>query len=112
MRAARLRRHLSLPQDHPDGLEDGVRKRADQDHRLRDHEEWRERIPAEGNILDGPLATMRDTISEPDVRLLEFNADRVVAVLIDVLDRVRTLGFHPAHAHAGLGLGVPLGLKP
>src|SRR5215475_9556526 len=43
--------------------------------------------------------------------LLEFNADRVVAVLVDVLDTMRALGFHPPHAHAGLGSGAWLGLE-
>src|SRR6266849_598360 len=43
--------------------------------------------------------------------LLEFDPDRVVAMFVDVLDGVRALGFHPARAHAGLGLGACLGLK-
>jgi hypothetical protein len=33
--------------------------------------------------------------------LLEFDADRVVAVLVDVLDRMRALRLQPVHAHAG-----------
>lgn len=32
--------------------------------------------------------------------LLEFDTDRVVTALINVLDRVRALWFHPAHTHA------------
>src|SRR5262249_38492727 len=43
--------------------------------------------------------------------LLEFNADRVVAVLVDVLDTMRALGFHPPDAHAGFGSGAWLGLE-
>ena len=43
----------------------------------------------------------------PTVRLehllLEFNPDGVVAALVDILDRVRALGFHPAHPLAGRG---------
>jgi hypothetical protein len=44
-------------------------------------------------------------------RLLEFYADCVVAVAVDVLGGVRAFRLHPAKAHAGRGLGACLGLK-
>ena len=33
--------------------------------------------------------------------LFELDTDRVIAALVDVLDRVRALGFYPAHPHTG-----------
>ena len=35
--------------------------------------------------------------------LLEFDPEGVVAALVDILDRVRALGFHPARLFAGRG---------
>ena len=36
----------------------------------------------------------------------ELDADGVVAALVDVLDGMRTLRFHPAHAPTGRGPGA------
>jgi hypothetical protein len=57
------------------------------------------------------LASLAAYGKDTALGLLEFDPDGVVAALINVLDRVRALRFHPAHAHGGQGCGVLRGLE-
>src|SRR6516162_7238270 len=65
-------------------------------------------LPGPGGVA-GPAFLLPS--QDMALALLEFDTDRVVAALINVLDRVRALRFHPADAHGGRGSGVLWGLK-
>src|SRR5215467_3461962 len=68
-----------------------------------------EEAPVTQAVWAGTAAEVISLLHAP--ALAEFDADRVVAALVDVLDRMRALRLQPAHPYTRRGPGVSRGLK-